>query len=83
MLLKHSQHQMVKLPAWRRRALLIAVLLGFAALFGRGLYLQSLHKEFLQKKGDARYSRTMNLQAHRGKIMDRNNELLAISSPVE
>lgn len=63
--------------------LLVAVLLGFAALFGRGLYLQSLHKEFLQKKGDARYSRTMNLQAHRGKIMDRNNELLAISSPVE
>jgi cell division protein FtsI (penicillin-binding protein 3) len=83
MLLKHSQHQMVKLPAWRRRALLVAVLFGFAALFGRGLYLQSLHKDFLQKKGDARYSRTISLQAHRGKIVDRNNELLAISSPVE
>ncbi|MDP3609906.1 MAG: penicillin-binding protein 2 [Methylophilus sp.] len=83
MLLKQSQHRMVKLPAWRRRLLLIAVLLGFSGLFARGVYLQSLHKDFLQKKGDARYSRTMTLPAYRGKIVDRNDELLAISSPVE
>lgn len=49
----------------------------------RGIYLQSLHKDFLQQKGDARYSRALVLQAHRGKITDRNGELLAISSPVE
>ena len=78
-----AQHHIVKLPAWRRRVLLIAVLALFAGLFMRGIYLQSLHKEFLQQKGDARYSRTLKLQAHRGKIMDRNGELLAISSPVE
>ena len=78
-----TQHYIVKLPAWRRRVLLIAVLLGFAGLFLRGIYLQSLHKDFLQQKGDARYSRTLVLQAHRGKISDRNGELLAISSPVE
>ncbi len=77
------QHHIVKLPAWRRRLLLIGILLGFAGLFVRGIYLQSLHKEFLQQKGDARYSRTLTLQAHRGKITDRNGELLAISSPVE
>ena len=77
------QHHIVKLPAWRRRLLLIVILLGFACLFARGIYLQSLHKEFLQQKGDARYSRTLTLQAHRGKITDRNGELLAISSPVE
>lgn len=77
------QHHIVKLPAWRRRLLLIGILLGFAGLFARGIYLQSLHKEFLQQKGDARYSRTLTLQAHRGKITDRNGELLAISSPVE
>ena len=63
--------------------MLIGILLGFAGLFARGIYLQSLHKEFLQQKGDARYSRTLTLQAHRGKITDRNGELLAISSPVE
>jgi cell division protein FtsI (penicillin-binding protein 3) len=77
-----KQH-VVKLPAWRRRTLLIAVLAGFVGLFARGIYLQSLHKEFLQQKGDARYSRNIVLQAHRGKIADRNGELLAISSPVE
>ena len=78
-----SQHHIVKLPAWRRRVLLIGVLALFAGLFMRGIYLQSLHKDFLQQKGDARYSRSMVLQAHRGKITDRNGELLAISSPVE
>lgn len=78
-----AQHHIVKLPAWRRRVLLIAVLALFVGLFMRGIYLQSLHKEFLQQKGDARYSRSLVLQAHRGKITDRNGELLAISSPVE
>lgn len=78
-----AQHHIVKLPAWRRRVLLIAVLSLFAGLLVRGIYLQSLHKAFLQKKGDARYSRSLVLQAHRGKITDRNGELLAISSPVE
>ena len=78
-----AQHHIVKLPAWRRRMLLIAVLLGFAGLLIRGIYLQSLHKAFLQQKGDARYSRSLVLQSHRGKITDRNGELLAISSPVE
>jgi len=79
----HPQHHIVKLPAWRRRILLIAVLALFAGLLMRGIYLQSLHKAFLQQKGDARYSRNLVLQAHRGKIVDRNGELLAISSPVE
>lgn len=83
MVYKIAQHHLVKLPAWRRRLLLVLVLLGFAALLVRGVYLQSLHKDFLQRKGDARYSRTLVLQAHRGKITDRNGDLLAISSPVE
>src|SRR4051812_242033 len=89
MVMSQSNHKashnlnVVKLPAWRRRLLLIAVLAGFAALLGRGVYLQSFHKRFLQEKGDARYSRTLDLHAQRGKITDRYGELLAISSPVE
>ena len=75
----HPQHHIVKLPAWRRRVLLISVLVLFAGLFMRGIYLQSLHKEFLQQKGDARYSRALVLQAHRGKITDRNGELLRLA----
>ncbi|MDP1766449.1 MAG: penicillin-binding protein 2, partial [Methylotenera sp.] len=73
----------VKLPTWRRRVLLVAVLLGFATLLGRGVYLQGIHKKFLQNKGDARYSRSLVLTSQRGKITDRNGELLAISTPVE
>lgn len=79
----HTTPVVVKLPAWRRRLLLATVLLGFAALLGRGVYLQNFHKKFLQEQGDARYSRTLVLSAHRGKITDRYGELLAISSPVE
>jgi len=73
----------VKLPTWRRRLLLLIVLLGFVTLLGRSLYLQSFHKRFLQEKGDARYNRTLVLPSQRGKITDRHGELLAISSPVE
>jgi cell division protein FtsI (penicillin-binding protein 3) len=73
----------VKLPAWRRRVLLILVLSGFVALLGRGVYLQGIHKKFLQDKGDARYSRNLVLTSQRGKIIDRHGELLAISTPVE
>jgi cell division protein FtsI (penicillin-binding protein 3) len=89
MMVSQSNHKanhnmnVVNLPAWRRRVLLIAVLAGFAALLGRSIYLQSFHKRFLQEKGDERYSRTLTLHAQRGKITDRYGELLAISSPVE
>lgn len=79
----HKPLVVVRLPTWRRRLLLILVLLGFAALLGRSVYLQSFHKRFLQEKGDARYNRTLTLTAQRGKITDRYGELLAISSPVE
>lgn len=79
----HTPLVIVKLPAWRRRLLLVMVLLGFAVLLGRGVYLQSFHKRFLQEKGDARYNRTLVLPSQRGKITDRYGELLAISSPVE
>jgi len=73
----------ILLPAWRRRTLLIAVLMCFVVLLGRAVYLQGLHTDFLQQKGDARYSRTLTLSAHRGMMADRNGEPLAISTPVE
>lgn len=73
----------LKLPAWRSRLLLMLLLAWFATLAGRALYLQGLHNDFLQQKGESRYSRVIELFPTRGRIVDRNNEQLAISTPVE
>lgn len=73
----------LRLPAWRARVLLIGLLLWFVALVGRAVYLQGLNNDFLRQKGESRYSRVIALPATRGMIVDRNNEPLAISTPVE
>ena len=73
----------VKLPVWRARVVLVILLVWFLALVGRAVYLQGLNKDFLRQKGEARYSRVINLNANRGNILDRNGEPLAISTPVE
>ena len=71
------------LPAWRAGVLFALLLAGLAGLLGRGVYLQGIHDDFLQKKGDARYSRVIEVSAHRGMITDRHGEPLAVSTPVE
>jgi cell division protein FtsI (penicillin-binding protein 3) len=55
----------------------------FGVLTGRAVYLQGLNNDFLQAKGESRYSRSMEITATRGLIVDRNQDLLAISTPVE
>ena len=72
-----------KLPEWRASALFAILLAGMAGLLGRGVYLQGIHDDFLQEKGNARYSRVIEVGAHRGLITDRNGEPLAVSTPVE
>ncbi len=71
------------LPAWRSRLLFVLLLLAMLGLLARGVYLQGIHNDFLQQKGDARYARVIEVPAHRGMITDRNGEPLAISTPVE
>ena len=73
----------VKLPAWRSRFVLFALFAAFCALIGRALYLQGISTEFLQKQGELRYARTLELPATRGKITDRNGQVLASSLPVK
>lgn len=71
------------LPEWRATVLYFLLLAGLAGLFGRGVYLQGIHDDFLQEKGKARYSRVIEMSAHRGTIYDRNGVPLAVSTPVE
>ncbi len=73
----------LKLPIARARVLLSLLLLGFALLVGRALHLQVLQNDFLQRKGESRYARLLEMPAHRGMITDRHGEPLAISAPVE
>lgn len=71
-----------KLPAWRSRVVLFLIFAAFLALAGRALWLQGMSTEFLQKQGASRYARTLELPATRGKITDRNGQVLASSIPV-
>ncbi len=67
-----------------RRGFVLACLgLGMAALLVRAVDLQVLKKDFLQGEGDARHLRVIAMPAHRGMIVDRNDEPLAISTPVD
>ncbi len=67
----------------RWRFLLGALLLGMVVLVGRASFLQVLDRQFLQHEGNARHIGIMPIAAHRGRVLDRNGELLAISSPVK
>jgi cell division protein FtsI (penicillin-binding protein 3) len=69
----------------RARALVIfgALALLFVVLIGRSLYLQWVENDFLQGQGEARFSREIEVPAHRGRIVDRNGAALAISTPVK
>ena len=69
----------------RPRALFLfgALALLFVVLLGRSLHLQWFDNDFLQGQGAARSSRAMEIPAHRGRIVDRFGDALAISTPVK
>ena len=68
----------------RRAQLVFATLLVlFALLVARSLYLQRIDNGFLQEQGSSRYSRSVVVPAHRGRILDRLGTPLAISTPVK
>ncbi len=71
------------LPRMRGPVVFGALLALFLGLAGRSLYLQGIDNEFLQEQGSSRYSRQIEIPAHRGMIVDRSGEPLAISTPVK
>jgi len=70
-------------PPWRARLVIGAATLALGALAARAAYLQGWNRDFLQAKGESRYSRTLEVPAVRGRIFDRNGEALAVSTPVK
>ncbi|MEO0996744.1 MAG: penicillin-binding transpeptidase domain-containing protein [Pseudomonadota bacterium] len=71
--------------AFRRRGVVVAA--GFSllavALVVRAVDLQVFEQKFLSDQADARHVRVSQLSAHRGSIVDRNGEPLAVSTPVD
>lgn len=67
-----------------RRAVVLSVFfLLMLVLMVRAFQLQILDRSFYQKQGDVRQIRTLPMAAHRGMLLDRNGEPLAVSSPID
>ena len=73
----------LRLPAWRSRLMALVILGCFGLLVGRSFYLQILNNDFLQEKGESRYRRDLEVSASRGRVADRNGDVLAISTPMK
>ncbi len=71
------------LQGWRSRTVGLLLMAAFAALVGRSFYLQVINNDFLQEKGESRYLRDIEVSASRGKIVDRNGDMLAVSTPMK
>jgi cell division protein FtsI (penicillin-binding protein 3) len=71
--------------AFRLRARALNGLLALAALalLGRSVQLMVFDQSFLARQADIRHARNALMLAHRGSIVDRFGEPLAVSSPVD
>ncbi len=67
----------------RRNFLLFFMMACMLILVGRAIDLQVFNKQFLKEEGDKRQVDDVTVSAYRGMIKDRNEEPLAISTPVE
>ncbi|HTL50402.1 MAG TPA: penicillin-binding transpeptidase domain-containing protein [Steroidobacteraceae bacterium] len=72
-------------PQFRLRARFLALLIAATALalLGRSVQLQVFDLAFITEQANMRHARTAPIVAHRGAILDRYGEPLAVSSPVE
>jgi cell division protein FtsI (penicillin-binding protein 3) len=71
--------------SFRWRAYLLQAMLALAALAltWRAVNLQLVDHGFLAREGNARFSRVLDIAAHRGTVTDRYGEPLAVSTPVD
>ena len=67
-------------PRWLLAAACVVVVA--AGLIWRVVDLQLNHHAFLKEQGDARHLRIEKIPAHRGMLLDRNGEPLAVSTPL-
>ncbi|WP_153101998.1 peptidoglycan D,D-transpeptidase FtsI family protein [Paraburkholderia hayleyella] len=68
-----------RLPLWRSKLVIFLIFAAFAALIGRAFWVQVVNQDFYVVQGQKRYQRTLELDASRGRIVDRHGALLAVS----
>ncbi|MCK5901807.1 MAG: penicillin-binding protein 2 [Cocleimonas sp.] len=78
-----SSHKLPPVYRGRRFALLSFLLFLIGVLLLRAGYLEIFQQQWLQKQADKRQMREVSVPPYRGMIVDRNEESLAISSPVD
>jgi cell division protein FtsI (penicillin-binding protein 3) len=71
-----------KTPIWRSQFIVAFIALGFLGLVARAAYVQVIDNAFFKRQGAVRFIRTLDLPANRGRILDRNGNILASSVPV-
>jgi len=69
----------LRLPMWRSRLVLFLIFIGFIALLLRAIWVQGFDNSFYEEKGNKATLRSIEMPASRGKILDRNGEVLATS----
>jgi cell division protein FtsI (penicillin-binding protein 3) len=72
----------INLPPLRFKVVLGALALGFAIVTYKAIDLQILQSDELAQESEARYSRVFEVPAYRGRILDRNGVVLALSTPI-
>lgn len=72
--------QLAAVSSGRSRFVLGLLGLAFVGLACRAAYVQLIGNDFFQDQGNARFTRTLELPANRGRILDRNGTILATSS---
>lgn len=68
-----------RLPAWRSKFVILMMLAAFGSLAGRAFWVQVVDQNFYVAQGQKRYQHTIALDATRGRIVDRNGSMLAVS----
>jgi cell division protein FtsI (penicillin-binding protein 3) len=71
-----------KTPIWRSQFIVAVIAAGFLGLVARAAYVQVIDNAFFKRQGTVRFVRTLDLPANRGRILDRNGNILASSVPV-
>ncbi|NQY27152.1 MAG: penicillin-binding protein 2 [Piscirickettsiaceae bacterium] len=81
--MNHQKSSGNHIDVWRLnvvRLVFVSLVIGLA---WRLADIQVINPDFLRNQGDARHLRNVSVAAHRGMILDRHGEPLAISTPVQ